>query len=121
MKLIIAGSRGFNDVVTFARVLEFITKDMGNDITVISGTARGADQLGEQWAKGRGLPVIRMPADWDRYGRKAGFLRNEEMAKIATHCVCFWDGKSPGTKHMIDIAFHYRVPLIIVDPDGGMR
>lgn len=71
---------------------------------VLSGTARGADQLGERWAEDNGLPVERYPADWDRYGRSAGYRRNALMAFLADGLVALWDGRSPGTRSMIELA-----------------
>ena len=52
----------------------------------------------------KGYKIKEFPAKWGQYGKRAGYLRNEEMANYATHCICFWDGESKGTKHMIDIA-----------------
>lgn len=72
--------------------------------SVISGTARGADRTGETWAKARGIPVVRMPANWDAHGRSAGYRRNTEMAEAADALVAVWDGESRGTKHIIEIA-----------------
>jgi len=81
--------------------------------TIVSGTAGGADRLGERYAKDHNLECIRMPANWDLHGKSAGYRRNEQMACIADACVCFWDGKSRGTTHMIDLAkkkgLHVRV------------
>ena len=108
MKLIIAGSRGFTSYETLKTHLHKLGLD-NKELTVISGCARGADQLGERWAQELGKPVIRMPADWDKYGKSAGYKRNEEMARIATHLVAFWDGSSRGTKHMIDLADKYNL------------
>lgn len=74
------------------------------DITeVISGTAKGADKLGERFAKENNLTLHRFPADWNRYGKSAGYKRNVEMADNADALLALWDGKSRGTKHMIDI------------------
>jgi hypothetical protein len=82
------------------------------DIEVVSGCARGADQLGERWADERGYPVKRFPADWHKHGKRAGYLRNEEMAGYATHLVAFWDGRSRGTKHMIDLGHNLQTRVV---------
>ena len=108
MKLIIAGSRGFTSYETLKATLKKLNLEEKN-LIVISGCARGADILGEQWAYDFGKPLMRMPADWDKHGKSAGYRRNEEMAKIATHLVAFWDGQSRGTKHMIDLAEEYQL------------
>lgn len=105
MNLIIAGSRGFNDYAELDRVLrELGVYDKRKSVTIISGGARGADTLGQQWASEHDIPVIIMPARWDLYGKSAGYRRNVEMAKQATHALVCWDGQSKGSQHMIDIA-----------------
>lgn len=117
MKLIIAGSRGFNNYSTLIEyALEFIEKNLKNNetVTIVSGTARGADQMGERLAREHKFPLVLMPADWDTFGRRAGVVRNEEMAKVATHCIVFWDGESPGTKHMIAMCKRYKLTHTVV-------
>lgn len=118
LRIIVVGSREFNDYnmlsETLMKYLEDIDRtDIVNDtsqIKFISGTARGADVLGEQFAYTWGYDVIKFPADWDRLGKRAGYVRNAEMAKYAIAdgnygvLIAFWDGKSKGTKHMIDLA-----------------
>ena len=87
---------------------------------IISGTARGADQFGEQFAKEENYLLSRFPADWDKYGKSAGYRRNVEMAKFAIEdqnkglLIAFWDGKSSGTKWMIDIANQYGLDVEVV-------
>lgn len=66
--------------------------------------ARGADSLGGMYAEENDLKLHKFPANWDLHGRKAGPLRNIEMAKFADSLLALWDGKSKGTKHMIDEA-----------------
>ena len=104
MRLIIAGGRKFTDLALMTEKLDHLIKKTDEKITVIIGTARGADETGERYAALRGLDVERYPAQWDTYGRSAGYRRNELMASLATHCVVFWDGQSRGSKHMIDLA-----------------
>jgi len=69
---------------------------------VVSGNARGADKLGEQWARRHGVPIKLMPANWADKGPKAALIRNAEMAEYADALIAIWDGKSTGTLHMID-------------------
>jgi hypothetical protein len=77
----------------------------GFEVTeVISGCARGADSLGERWAEDRGVPIIRFPAEWDKYGKSAGYRRNAEMAEVGEALIAIWDGKSRGTEMMINLA-----------------
>lgn len=107
MRLIIAGSRDFSDYTLLEReVLRFLKRHRKDKekVEIVSGQARGADRLGERFADRFGLEKILMPADWDKHGKKAGFLRNEEMGKVATHSIVFWDGVSNGSVHMIGVA-----------------
>ena len=100
MNVVIAGSRHFNDFT----LLEYRCNEIlegYKDITIISGTAKGADRLGELYALDKGYTLKRMPALWSVYGRSAGFIRNEEMAKLCDLAILFWDGRSPGTKDML--------------------
>jgi len=102
MKLIIAGSRTLQ---ADPHRIETYIDDVGfteNVRKVVSGGARGIDTCGEAWAKYWGIDVVRFPADWKTYGKEAGVIRNEEMGDYADGLLAIWDGKSPGTKHMID-------------------
>ena len=110
-KCIIAGGREFNDELLLKLWADRILA-VGD--TIISGGARGADRLGEEYADNDGHPLEVYPADWDRYGKRAGYLRNEEMAKQADTLLAFWDGESKGTKHMIDIALREGLNVVVV-------
>lgn len=114
MITIIAGSRSISEHED--KMLECLN-DIDNcpwEITkVISGTARGADTVGILWADKNNIPLKKMPAEWDDYGWKAGHKRNEEMAKIADACIVFWDGKSGGSKNMIEHCLKYKLNLWI--------
>lgn len=101
MKTIIAGSRKFTNPI----LLELAIEQSGIQITtVISGCAKGADELGETWANSHDIPVLKFPAQWGKFGRCAGPIRNMEMADNADACIAIWDGESKGTKNMIDLA-----------------
>lgn len=102
-RIIVAGGREFKNYELLKRSLDNLLGNKTN-IIIVSGTCRGADRLGEKWAKERGLRIKRFPADWDGLGRKAGHIRNEEMARYSDALVAFWDGSSPGTKGMIELA-----------------
>lgn len=101
MRTIIAGSRGVTD---YAEVLKAVTQTPWRPTAILSGTARGADRLGERWARENGIPIEKFPANWDAFGKRAGYLRNAEMAQNADALIALWDGRSRGTKHMIDLA-----------------
>lgn len=117
MKLIIAGSRG---IVDYDKVKTLIDSFRNYLIDVwpykvirevVSGTARGVDELGERWARENNLLVKKFPADWDQHGKKAGYIRNVAMAEYADIALVLWDGKSKGAEHMINIAREHKLPL----------
>jgi hypothetical protein len=114
MKTIIAGSRNI-DFNEFCRAIEFacpLIEDIG---TVVSGTARGVDKFGEDWADNNGINVVRFPADWKRYKMGAGKIRNKEMAEFSDALIAIWDGKSAGTKNMIAEAKHVGLVVWVWD------
>lgn len=101
-RVIIAGGRDFNDYQLLKTKMDSLLRNKSK-VIIVSGGARGADSLGERYAKERGLEITKYPADWDRYGKSAGYRRNEQMAQNADALVAFWDGQSKGTAHMIQI------------------
>ena len=103
-RIIIAGSRDFDDrTFAFPRISHMLSR-VPDGLEIISGGARGADTIGEEWAAQNKVQCVRFPAQWDQYGKRAGFIRNAMMGWYATHLIAFWDGKSPGTRGMIDFA-----------------
>jgi len=120
MKIIVAGSRGFEDFKLLEESLIDIIKnklklEKRNQVTIVSGTASGADKLGERFAEKYGLVLDQFPADWNKYGKRAGYLRNKQMALHSDVLVCFWDGKSRGTKHMIEIANEKKLRSFVIE------
>ena len=124
MRIIIAGSREFSNYSFLkSKVLETITKQNHNpkNYEIISGHARGADMLGEKLAKEMGYSLTIMSANWDKYGKSAGCIRNKEMAKYASEdndcsiLIAFGDGKSKGTKNMINIGEKILDRVVIFD------
>ena len=103
MKTIIAGSRDITDKELIHTAIK-IFNNKGFVITeLVSGTARGVDRTAEEICKGN-LPIKRFVPDWDTFKKGAGFIRNVEMAEYADALIAVWDGKSPGTKHMVTSA-----------------
>ena len=115
MKLIIAGGRTFNARRFFNRCIEkaLINTDK-REVIIISGCAKGADTLGMLYAHKHNMELWKYPADWNTHGKSAGYIRNSEMADNATHLIAFWDGKSKGTKHMIDLAKKKNLTVKII-------
>ena len=115
-RVIIAGGRDFENYEYMCEILNDLfynstTFIKSRTIKIISGMAKGADTLAIRYADEHKLTKILFPANWKLYPRAAGFLRNEDMLSIATHLIAFWDGKSSGTKHMIDIAQEKGIPV----------
>jgi len=107
MNIIIAGGRDFLDLDKAKSEFFKYVEERGlkiSDVTIVSGKARGADTCGANIALEYKINLIQKPADWDTWGKSAGYRRNTEMADISHGLLAFWDGKSKGTKHMIDIA-----------------
>lgn len=132
MNVIIAGGRDFNNYQLLKYKSLELLKGL-TDIVILQGEASGADTLAKHFAKERAFKMRSFPADWDnlltpgavpregRYGKRynvmAGFDRNERMANAAGPegmLIAFWDGRSPGTKHMIDAARNRGLTVHIV-------
>ena len=110
-RVIITGGRDFNNYPGLVKVMHKLLSNINDEIIVVCGKARGADSLGEKYAKERGYTIRYFPADWDMNGRSAGYIRNEEMAQNADALVAFWDGKSRGTQHMIQTAQKHKLSV----------
>ena len=105
-RVIIAGTRDFNDYQLLCDKCDAIlsAKRQDSNIIIISGTARGADRLGERYARERGYEIRQFPADWLNDEKKTGPIRNAKMADNADALIAFWDGQSRGPKNMIETA-----------------
>jgi len=104
--VIIAGTRTFDNHKLLEWYIGAIMQQLMDrgSVIVLSGGAPGADKLGERWAREHNIPCMVFPADWKEHGKRAGYVRNKEMAENATHLIAFHDGKSRGTQMMIDLA-----------------
>ena len=115
-RVIIAGGRHMNDyALVEQKANAFLGRlfEEGEQVVIVSGAARGADRMGELYAENQGIECRTYPADWS-IGKSAGYKRNQLMAENADALIAFWDGKSRGTKHMIDIAKKKGLPVRIV-------
>ncbi len=112
MKVIIAGGRNYNDYNILKKYCDYILKN-SNNIEIVCGTAYGADKLGERYGIERGFKIKYFKPDWDKFKKSAGYIRNDEMAKYSDAAIVFWDEKSKGSKHMIDLSIKYKLKLRI--------
>jgi len=115
MKVIIAGSRSLKDKEKEGKkILNDIIQFLDKPITdVVCGEAIGPDTWGKHIALFSNLNVISMPADWNKYGKAAGPIRNREMAKVADFAIILWDGESRGAKNMIEEMVKLNKPYIL--------
>jgi len=142
MRVIICGSRIIKGPSGLQHLMDGVQACPFDITEIISGGAEGVDELADAWAKESGIDRVVFPANWKGKGRAGGYKRNQKMAWYAslfedkenlpvTHeelsqekeeelpdklkgaCLAIWDGKSVGTKHMIDIAKETGLPVYI--------
>ena len=111
MKLIIAGSRTFTD---YQLLCQTLAPDKSRITQVITGDARGADQLGFRWALKHHIRSRCFAAQWERFGKSAGIRRNCQLAQAGDLLIAFWDGRSPGTRHIISCMQQLGKPVVVV-------
>ena len=102
MKIAIIGSRTFNDYELVCKTIKELKLETMT--YMVSGGAKGADSLGEQYAKEHNIPCKIFKPDWNTYGKSAGFVRNKDIINACDIVVAFWDGKTKGTEHSIMLA-----------------
>lgn len=115
-RVAVVGSRAFPrlmEVKAFVHELAERMRANGEAIEVVSGGAPGVDIVAQTAAQDEGLGVKVFAADWNRLGKAAGMIRNQEIVDYADEVVAFWDGSSPGTKDTINRANWARKPLTI--------
>ena len=114
-RVVIAGCRYYNNYDEAKVYIDYCLSNIRkkNNIVIVSGCASGADAIGERYAFENGFKVEKYPAEWEKYGKGAGPLRNKKMAEVSDYVICFWDKKSKGTKSMIEYAKQYAKPLKI--------
>ena len=120
VRVIIAGGRNFSNVMLFRNTIRKYLLDIKDEIEIISGGCSGADTMGEWFAEDNDLKLTVFEADWDKYGKAAGPIRNEQMAKYAAESdrgilIAFPIGKSPGTRNMIKLANQYGLEVYVAE------
>lgn len=111
-KLAVVGSRTITD---YNIVKELLDKQKDNISLIVSGGAKGVDILAEQWANENGISVKVFIAEWDKYGKRAGFIRNKEIIEECDVCLAIWDGISKGTEHSINLAKSMNKKVVVVN------
>lgn len=114
-RVVIAGCRDYENYKEAKEYIDFCLYEIRkeNEIIIVSGGATGADSLGERYAEENGYKIEKHPAEWSKFGKRAGPIRNKQMAEIGDYVICFWNGKSRGTKSMIDFAKVLKKPIKI--------
>lgn len=115
-KLIVAGGRDFTDrALLEAEILSLVNNELSEStVSIVSGMARGADRLAWEYAKSKNMVCYEFPADWNKYGKSAGYRRNSEMAEFADGLLLFWDGRSKGSGHMLNIMKGLKKPYRVI-------
>lgn len=115
-RLVVAGGRNFQNYDLLEKEVDSYLKELHpkEKVVIVSGTAKGADRLGEKYAHKKGYIVEEYPANWQHFGRAAAVKRNLEMAQLADAAIVFWDGESAGSKNMIDCAAGEHIPCKVI-------
>ena len=115
IKLMVCGSRTIVDRDFIYKTIDecIAEKFPSDEIIIIEGEARGVDSIAKQWAIDHNKQIEAYPANWDLYGKSAGFRRNVDMVKACDYCLIIWDGKSKGTKHDIVLCTQYKKPYTL--------
>jgi hypothetical protein len=111
MQLIIAGSRSFTN---YQLLCQTLAPERSRITQVLTGGARGADQLGYRWAWKHAIKHQLFRADWERFGKSAGVRRNYQMAQSGDVLVCFWNGVFKGSAHMVQCMRQLGKPVVVI-------
>lgn len=114
-RIVVAGCRNYENYTQAKKYIDACIDKIRKKYTLVflSGGCKGADALGERYAKENGFEIEKFPAKWEKYGKSAGPKRNRQMAQAADFVICFWDGKSRDTKSMINCAKELNKPIRI--------
>ena len=114
-RIVICGGKEFVGGESFTAKLDKIMSQLPQDeIEIVSGGSRGADQFGEAYAKAHGYPVMQFLPNWELHGQQAGYIRNGKMVRYATHIIAFHDGYHKSTQHIIDQANLHNLPVRVI-------
>lgn len=108
-RVAIVGGRDFDHYELMFHLLDKMEIDI-----IVSGGAPGADSLAERYANDMGIKTLIFKAEWDKYGKSAGFIRNKDIIDNCDSVVAFWDGSSKGTLSSINLAKKQRKEVKII-------
>lgn len=115
MKLAVIGSRkGFVPEFVYSGITNYLHTHPVQNMTIISGGAVGVDTYAKEYAQLHNIPFEEFPADWERFGRSAGMIRNQQLISQANCVLAFWDQESKGTHHSIELAKKMKKPVTII-------
>lgn len=114
-KLAIVGARTFNDTALFESTMKEYVSKHGLPSVVVSGGARGADELGKCWADAQGIPTLILKPDWKKHGKAAGVLRNTDIVNACTHMIAFPSKTGKGTQDSIRKAKAQNIELLVIE------
>ena len=114
--IIVCGGRHFIDFPLLCDILDNVIGDT-KEIEIVSGHCQGADMLGEKYAEEHDMPVKLFPADWTKYGRRAGPIRNKQMVDYIKSfdnriVIAFTNENTIGTRNTIAIAKKAKIPVM---------
>lgn len=123
-KLLVCGSRTIRDTTYIKGPTQWAKNQIDaywyynlacyDELIMIEGAAKGIDTIAKEYAQENDWKVEEYPAEWDKYGKSAGYIRNELMVKAADEVLILWDGESKGTKHDIDLCEKYNKPYKVL-------
>jgi len=114
MKLAVVGSRNIIDEEMVFNSINSTIKDIQTPITIVSGGAKSVDSIAAKWAKTNDVPLIEFKADWSKFGKAAGIIRNKDIIKNCDTVLAIWDGKSKGTQNSIKLGHSLNKNVIII-------
>ena len=113
--LVVSGSRNFSNASIIAQYLQQALQKQPN-LVLVSGGAKGADHLVQQWASNNHVPCLVVPAKWHKFGKAAGPIRNNFMLAMAHGLLAFPQTTSKGTFSVIKQAKKLGLPTKVVQP-----
>ena len=116
VSVLVCGGRKFNGWTAMQRALDRIRPDV-----IIHGAAAGADSMAGRYAQENGIECQEFPAEWERYGRSAGYRRNQEMLDEGKPDLVVAFPGGPGTQNMVKISRHQGFDVNIIDHRGNPR